>query len=487
MAFIPGYLHDIFISYAHIDDQPWPGAKEGWVSTLINFISTRLTERLGRKEMWSLWFDQFTRSLNQHREVDSQIMGALEKSAIILIILSPGYLTSEWCNREKSTFLSLVKKRADSGSRIFIINKEYMEEIPSELSAAKSYQYCFWEQTEKAGMHILGTPVPVPTEIKYYNLVTDLTMALEKEMKELRVSKGLVNENAVKAVISANTPKVYLAEVTDDLDDFRCDVQRFLDQAGIRVVPSVPHSRGAESFVKEMETEMKECSCFVQLLSNLPGKKAAGSDKTYAMLQYLQAQELKLPVLQWRDPDLSIDTVTSPDQRLLLDLQTVMVESLETFKNEIKKAVFFTVKKKPVKNMQALIFVNHDCSDQFLANEIKEILVRNGSGWVQPSFNGSPSKIRESLERYITECEGMIIIYGSTPVEWVQNQLFQYRKIIIRRENPIKALAIFEGPPENKEPLNIALPGMEVLHCENGVDETKIQELLEKMSLEGVS
>ena len=35
MAFVPGYNNDIFVSYAHVDNEPLPGVEEGWVSILI--------------------------------------------------------------------------------------------------------------------------------------------------------------------------------------------------------------------------------------------------------------------------------------------------------------------------------------------------------------------------------------------------------------------------------------------------------------------
>ena len=34
-AFVPGYQHDIFVSYAHVDDQTYPGVDTVWVATLI--------------------------------------------------------------------------------------------------------------------------------------------------------------------------------------------------------------------------------------------------------------------------------------------------------------------------------------------------------------------------------------------------------------------------------------------------------------------
>ena len=56
-AFIPGFKHDIFVSYAHIDDEPLAGSDEGWVTTLVRKLKTRLAQRLGRSDAYSLWMD----------------------------------------------------------------------------------------------------------------------------------------------------------------------------------------------------------------------------------------------------------------------------------------------------------------------------------------------------------------------------------------------------------------------------------------------
>ena len=57
MAFIPNYKYDIFVSYAHVDDQPLPGAEEGWVTTLIKGLKTGLNQKLGRSDIYRLWID----------------------------------------------------------------------------------------------------------------------------------------------------------------------------------------------------------------------------------------------------------------------------------------------------------------------------------------------------------------------------------------------------------------------------------------------
>jgi len=39
-AFVPPFEHDVFVSYAHVDDDPAPGADDGWVSTLVGGLET---------------------------------------------------------------------------------------------------------------------------------------------------------------------------------------------------------------------------------------------------------------------------------------------------------------------------------------------------------------------------------------------------------------------------------------------------------------
>ena len=46
MAFVPVYNHDVFVSYAHIDDEPLFGAQRGWVTTLINNLEIVVRQKL---------------------------------------------------------------------------------------------------------------------------------------------------------------------------------------------------------------------------------------------------------------------------------------------------------------------------------------------------------------------------------------------------------------------------------------------------------
>ncbi|HYQ91081.1 MAG TPA: hypothetical protein VES89_03145, partial [Candidatus Competibacteraceae bacterium] len=59
-AFVTGFEHDVFVSYAHVDNQPLlvpGGVPAGWVNTLVENLKRLLSQQLGRKDWGKLWFD----------------------------------------------------------------------------------------------------------------------------------------------------------------------------------------------------------------------------------------------------------------------------------------------------------------------------------------------------------------------------------------------------------------------------------------------
>ena len=74
----------------------------------------------------------------------------------------------------------------------------------------------------------------------------------------------------------------------------------------------------------------------------------------------------------------------------------------------------------------------------------------------------------QDLEANLIDCDGLVIVYGDIPGQWVREQLRLWRRILHRREKPLQALAIYEGPPDPKTPLSMTLPKMQVLDCRRG-------------------
>ena len=97
MGYVPGFSNDIFISYSHIDDQAVDGP--GWVTDFHRRLVIEVEEELGAKVQ--VWRDKrISGATDFTRDLDRQVRG----SAMLLAILSPGYVNSRWCDWELTGF-----------------------------------------------------------------------------------------------------------------------------------------------------------------------------------------------------------------------------------------------------------------------------------------------------------------------------------------------------------------------------------------------
>ncbi len=164
--------YDIFISYAHVDDEPQPPAKAGWVTTFVKGLKTKLNQELGRKDAYSLWMDY---ELRGNQAVTPKIHSTLDEASTLVLFLSPGHLASQWCREELSRF---AKRVGTTGGRIFTVWLRPVEEMPEVLADLGQYQ--FWREDHKGNARTMASPVPDPTDRAYYDLREDLARVLAK-------------------------------------------------------------------------------------------------------------------------------------------------------------------------------------------------------------------------------------------------------------------------------------------------------------------
>jgi hypothetical protein len=144
MAFVPGFEHDIFVSYARIDDVPIVEGR-GWVSTFVYHLKALLAQRLGRAEMFSVWMDQ--RQIGNEPFSDA-LLQHISQSAALIIILSPGYLHSEWCRAEANAFLEAIRERPHPYPRVFVLQTQQTDRELWPLQFRDVSFYPFWEPSD---------------------------------------------------------------------------------------------------------------------------------------------------------------------------------------------------------------------------------------------------------------------------------------------------------------------------------------------------
>lgn len=476
MTYVPGCKYDVFVSYAHVDDEPLLGADEKvarWVTTFKECLRIKLAQELGRSDLYSLFWDH--EEILKHEPYSKQLLDAVQDSAALVIVLSPGYLASDWCRREKDTFFGLIRKRRGP---VFVVEREPVDDNarPEEL---REQGFPFWvKDAGRKVPHILGVPKP---EDQYYDRIDELCFEVRDELRRLRSE---AEHGGAPKPPGTPRPLVFLAQVTDDLEGVRNGVRRYLSQAGVDVLPDTWYSQDPKAFKEAVQRDLARCDVFVQLLSEFSGKKPPDLPQGYSRLQLQLAESAGKPVMQWRRPDLDVRALEDADQRELLDHQTVRAEGIEEFKRDLRAFIFEKPAPKPAQSLSAFVFVDMDTTDRPLAEQVCEILYRCGIDYVLPTLTDDPAKNREDLEGNLRTCDAVIVIYGGTTGSWVKSQLLQCRKTLAEREDPLSALALFAGPPDepNKlDRLGLRLHDLQVINCARGLEEPELKRFLDSL------
>jgi hypothetical protein len=129
---------DLFISYAHLGNQPLAPRQVGWITQLHATLQALLDTRLGTKA--EIWRDEKLTSNDIFRQ---EIVDQFPKTALFLSVVSPRYLTSEWCRREVATFCDCALKSGglviSNKARIFKVIK-----VPVEAHLASGDEEYPW-------------------------------------------------------------------------------------------------------------------------------------------------------------------------------------------------------------------------------------------------------------------------------------------------------------------------------------------------------
>lgn len=438
---------EIFVSYARVDNEPLPGLDKGWVTTLITGLQNLLGKKLDSYRAYSLWMDYDSRD---NQSVTPSIIEKLENSAILLLILSPNYIESKWCREELSTFLSKV---ANASGRIFIVERNNVER---PISIRDLLGYKFWVRDDYGKLHTLDIPKPKTEEIEYYQILDDLANDLSDKIKSLR-------EQAIPTR-SAFSHNIFLAAVSEDLDKQRNEVKRYLEQQGIRVLPDKEYSFA--NIQQYLEQDLSQCSLFVQLLSDKMGHGLA-------QFQYEHARRTKLPILQWRDRALDVNTVYDAAHRTFLSQPTVFASNLVKFQDHIincLKSIEKAEKTVASTKTKDLVFINAIPENMSLASQIAEILLTTqGIDCVLPlniSNHTSPTDIQNNLNENLLSCDAVIVLYtDDTPISWLMQEVQYCRRIQAKREQDFKIIAVCNNSFTNKPSLSVPMPNLRVLKC----------------------
>ncbi|MDX1472457.1 MAG: toll/interleukin-1 receptor domain-containing protein, partial [Flavobacteriaceae bacterium] len=146
MSGVTGFKHDIFISYAHLDNKVLEPQMDGWVKQFFLNLELMLTNRFGRPGMVKIWLDK--KKLAGNTMFDKSIADTIKDSAVIISLNSMSYKASDYCQQELKMFYDKAKNEPlgvaiGDKSRIIhvLLNNIPYQEWPEELSGTSGFPF----------------------------------------------------------------------------------------------------------------------------------------------------------------------------------------------------------------------------------------------------------------------------------------------------------------------------------------------------------
>lgn len=454
-----GFDYDLFISYAHIDDQTITKDQEGWIAMLHRALDIRLAQLLGEKP--KIWRDP---KLSGNDYLNEEIIEELTRAIVLVSVLSPRYVKSEWCVKEIETFMKAAQQsiglRLGNKCRIFKVIKTPIprEQHPPETRDLLGYE--FYEIDSETGrphefMGFGGDPAP-----EYWEKLEDLAQDIRELLYILKIRQDGQPSPASSGVA------VYLAETTYDLREERDQIRRELQTRGHIVLPDrpLPH------YLPELEAVVREnlsrCTLSVHLIGERYGVVPEAADCCILELQNTLSIERSRQApgfsrLIWLPDglkpvderqaafirDLQTDPVLQPGDDLLQctleDLKTAIQDKLEALK---------VTGETSAEPELTRIYLICDQRDLDAVEPMQDYLYEQKYEPLLPLFEGDEADVSEDHQENLRICDGVIIYHGHASEAWLRGKMRDLRKAPgYDRSKPIQAKAIYVAGPETPQ------------------------------------
>ncbi|MDJ0701911.1 MAG: TIR domain-containing protein [Leptolyngbyaceae cyanobacterium MO_188.B28] len=468
------FENDIFISYAHLDNAPLPldDRTQGWVSNFHTCLDAFLGEYLGRKP--KIWRD---RRLESNTIFADEIIENLLQAAVLVSVLSPRYVQSEWCIRELQRFNDAIKQagldRIANKSRIFKVEKWPVDrdEYPDALDDLKEQLGCQFFETDPSTESFREFRVEFGEEAKRRFLlrVSDLAKEITKLLKEIQKystqSSDLVSGASADAPPTADKT-IYLALTTLDLQEARETIRREFEERGYRVLPHQSLPLNAPDLYAVVREQLQQCRLSIHLIGENYGFVPEGTDQSVIALQNQLAAEHQpeklFSRLIWLPPGLPASTdlrqQTLVNQLLNTAEAQQGAEVLQVPLEELKTVILDMLtqpKSPPAQSLEASagsenLRIYLDCDEQDLDSEQLEALYESledaGYEVLLPNFDsdGVASFVDDGLKL----CDSALIYYGHGNELWLQRRLSALRKVAgYAQAKPLLAKGIYVVAP----------------------------------------
>lgn len=467
MTYVVGMEHDVFFSYAHDNDLP-DAAGHRWVRRFVEDLMNTLRFRLATPDnrRISHFFDD--QSANHGNFAIEDLLVHARQSAVFVAICSPHFAIRDWPRRETEAF----HDSARDASRIFAIEMLPLDEGDSYPEPVGSkIRNKFYVDGENS---VAMTIQPDFHGKAYHDRIEDVANSIKMKLKSLaggNVAKG-----------PAPLAKILLGQVTDDLDNQRDEVCRYLAQYDIGVLPATTYPQGSAQFKQAFEKDLSEARLYVQLVGQTPSKRPPDLPEGYLAWQLNRAQQAGMECLNWRSPELNVSTIANEHHRAIVSRADILAMGFESFKEKIVARVRNTSKgAEPVKDVGSFVFVNADPTDRKIGQALCDEFARRHMMAFLAQYEGSASDVRKDLTDSMKDCSALIFVYGQATPIWLRDQVRMFWRLQADRGAPPRIIAVIDAPPRDKPDPGVTIPNARYINCRDHLEDLNFQTLVAEL------
>lgn len=498
--------HDVFISYAHLDNEAEYEDQQGWLSVFQAAFRKRLSRELGRPA--DIFWDQ--RELRGNRAFDEVIREACDGASLMLAIVSPRYVQSESCRDELDYFSAKGSTRSGDRSRLVIVEKTPVKDLldgahPALRGAmADTLGYRFYDHDERGvrrEFQIYDATLRPRFDRKLDELVQDVG-------KFLREASSLAGSKSVSPPASRNSAapleRVFVAATSSDVRHLRDALTLELADRSVAVLAPAAWSDDVESMTRELGSAVAEASISVHVIGGAYGSQPEGSEQSLAELQFDQVQQLaaardaKNPLvsLVWLCPQLEAkserqkkfveklrgyegwrehDELLTGSYEELADRILAKRERLSAERRARERPLSTWPPRESASGVVRKVYVISDPEDHARAEVVERALKQESLevlSAAEITMDAQTEREREEQhQEYLQKSDAFLIYHGNSKFRWVRAQADEARKALGLRGRPALAGAVYVAQPVAGPKATYELMG--IARCTEDEDEPR--------------
>ena len=511
------FEQNLFISYAHIDDQPLTPGEKGWITRFHATLKKILDMRLGREA--KIWRDE---KLQGNDVFSNEIVAQFNHSAALLSVITPRYLNSEWCTREAREFCHSAAEQSGglvvgNKSRVFKVIKtpvdaEESEALPAHMKDLLGFEFFTYEDGAPLELDPNYGPEFNQRYLKKVALLAqDIAQLLKTQQAEGDRDKS--NDRHVSSESPApSKPAVYLAECSYDRKQARELLEGELKRLGYQVLPDKRLPQDEAEYVAAVENLLARCALSVHLVGEKYGTVPDGpTDKSASILQnelaVARCRSGGFQRLIWLPQGTRSEQ--APQQAFIealhqdalaqfgADLIAGDIEELRAAIHDTLRKIEQPESKRPegdsararpaTAGSSKMIYLINDVKDRKATVPVRKLCRQLGFEVAVPAFEGDASEVRKANQQQLASCDGVVLFYGAGDEAWKRSIDTELKKMAgYRGGRPLPAVFTYLAEPRTADKEDLI--DMEELGLIDGLDgfaEAAMTKFLQDLSATG--